>query len=77
MKRFEIPPNVEVNGAIVLAVVEVMGAFRSVAMRILEKNGIVNPHPDQWYPLRSWLDSFDTIIRDVGPNTLHMIGVIG
>lgn len=74
MKRFEIPPQVEVSGRIVLAVVEVMGAFRSVAMRILEKNGIVEPKPDHWYPLRSWLSSFDTIVRDVGPNTLHQIG---
>lgn len=74
MKRFEIPPHVEVSGNIVLAVVEVMGAFRSVAMRILEKNGIANPSSDEWYPLRSWLASFDTIVRDVGPNTLHQIG---
>ena len=74
MKRFEIPPQVEVNGLIVQAVVEVMGAFRSVALRILEKNGITDPKADNWYPLHSWLSSFDTIVRDVGPNTLHQIG---
>ncbi|MEM1178085.1 MAG: hypothetical protein AAGM22_07070 [Acidobacteriota bacterium] len=74
MKRFEVPPQVEVSGMVVLAVVDVMGAFRSVALRILEKNGIKDPQPDQWFPLRAWLSSFDTIVRDVGPNTLHQIG---
>ena len=74
MKRFEIPPHIEVSGRIVLAVVGVMGAFRSVALRVLEQNGIVDPQPVRWYPLRSWLASFDTIVRDVGPNTLHQIG---
>ncbi|MEM6793264.1 MAG: hypothetical protein AAF725_04750 [Acidobacteriota bacterium] len=74
MNRIEIPPGVEVRGAVVLAVVEVMGAFRSVALGILEKNGIVDPQENRWYPLRSWLSSFDSIVKDVGPNTLHQIG---
>ncbi|MCG8455307.1 MAG: DUF2378 family protein [Holophagales bacterium] len=74
MNRFKVAPEVEVTGAVVLAVVDVMGAFGSVARRILAENGIADPLPDRWYPLRSWLASFDTIVKDVGPNTLHMIG---
>lgn len=74
MNREQIPPHVEVRGSIVLAVVEVMRAFRSVALRVLEKNGIVDPQPDEWYSLRDWIASFDTIVQDVGPNTLHQIG---
>lgn len=74
MNRFRVAPEVEVSGSVVLAVVEVMGAFRSVALGILAKNGIVEPQPDQWYSLRDWLASFDTIIQEVGPNTLHMVG---
>lgn len=74
MNRFRVAPEVQVSGGVVLAVVEVMGAFRSVALRILDKNGISDPQPDGWYGLRDWLSSFDTIIKEVGPNTLHMIG---
>ncbi|MEM8930928.1 MAG: hypothetical protein AAGE94_07125 [Acidobacteriota bacterium] len=74
MHRDQISPNVEVRGAIVLAVVEVMRAFRSVALRVLAKNGIVDPQPDHWYSLKDWIASFDTIVKDVGPNTLHQIG---
>ena len=74
MQRDQISPHVEVRGAIVVAVVEVMRAFRSVALRVLAKNGIVDPQPDSWYSLRDWIASFDTIVRDVGPNTLHQIG---
>lgn len=74
MKRLPVDPNVEVRGAVVLAVVEVMGAFRSVALDILAKNEIPEPKPLAWYSLQCWLDSFDSIIKDVGPNTLHQIG---
>ena len=72
--RHPVDPSIEVCGAVVLAVVEVMGAFRSVALDILAKNDIVDPQPHYWYNLRSWLASFDTIITEVGPNTLHQVG---
>ena len=74
MTRYPVDPKVEVSGAVVVAVVEVMGAFRSVALSILAKNNIVDPKPHLWYNLRDWLASFDTIIAEVGPNTLHQIG---
>lgn len=74
MNRGPIDPNIKVHGAVVVAVVDVMGAFRSVALGILEKNGIVNPSVGRWYSLKQWLASFDSIVHDVGPNTLHQIG---
>ncbi len=74
MIRHPVDPKVEVSGTVVNAVIEVMGAFRSVALGILAKNNIVDPKPHLWYNLRDWLASFDTIIADVGPNTLHQIG---
>ena len=74
MTRHPVDPKIEVSGAVVLAVVEVMGAFQSVAVSILEKNHIVDPKPYRWYNLRDWLASFDTIIAEVGPNTLLQIG---
>lgn len=67
-------PQVEVTGGVVLAMVHVMGAFKSVALRILAKNGIVDPKPDRWYSHRAYLNSFKSIVEEVGPNTLLQIG---
>lgn len=72
--RHPVDPKIEVAGGVVVAVVDVMGAFRSVALEILAKNGIVDPKPFRWYNLKDWLASFDTIIKEVGPNTLHQVG---
>ena len=65
---------VEVRGSVVLSFVNVMGAFRSIALGILEDHGIVNPQPHLWYSLQSWLDSFATISDKIGPNTLFQVG---
>src|SRR5262245_55900026 len=54
--------------------VNVMGAFRSVAVRILSKNGIVDPRPDRFYPHTAFMGAFRTIGEEVGPNTLYQIG---
>ena len=74
MSRPMITPGVEVSGAVVLAVVNMMGAFRSLALDVLEKNQISEPRPNRWYNLKDWLASFDSILADVGPNTLSQIG---
>ncbi|MEM7586584.1 MAG: hypothetical protein AAF560_24560 [Acidobacteriota bacterium] len=67
-------PRVEVLGEVVLSFVNVMGAFKRIALGILEENGIVDPQPDQWYSQQAWLDSFRKIAEQVGPNTLYQIG---
>lgn len=38
-------PNAEVNGETVYSIVDGMGAFKSAALKILEKNGIKDPKP--------------------------------
>ncbi len=67
-------PKVEVRGVVVLSLVSVMGAFRSISLDALKKNGIVDPQPDKWYPQQAWLDSFRVIADKVGPNTLYQVG---
>ena len=67
-------PRVEVLGEVVLSFVNVMGAFKSIALDILQANGIEDPRADDWYPQQAWLDSFREIARKVGPNTLYQIG---
>jgi hypothetical protein len=68
-------PGVEVNGETVYAIVDGMGAFRSVALAILAENGIVDPQPGLWYPQQSWLNAFKKISEKLGANTLFNIGL--
>ncbi len=67
-------PRVEVLGEVVLSLVNVMGAFKSISLEALHENGIVDPEPDKWYPQQAWLDSFKVIAEKVGPNTLYQVG---
>ena len=66
--------KVEVNGETVLSVVDGMGAMKSMALTILEKNGIKDPEPGQWFKQQSWLNAFKQISESVGANTLSQIG---
>ena len=67
-------PGVEVNGETVLSVLDGMGAFKTMGLKILADNGIVNPVPGQWYSQQAWLDSFKAISQKLGPSTLRAIG---
>ncbi len=67
-------PSVEVRGDVVLSTINVMGAFKRIAIGILEDHGIRDLQPHRWYPQQSWLASFETIAKKVGPNTLYQIG---
>lgn len=67
-------PEVEVQGDVVLAFVNAMGAFRGIALGILADNGIKDPQSHLWYSQQAWLDAFRTIALEVGPNTLYQIG---
>ena len=66
--------NVEVNGETVLSVVDGMGAMKTMALGILEKNGIKDPKPGQWFKQQAWLNAFKQISNSIGPNTLSQIG---
>ncbi len=67
--------GVEVNGETVLTTVNAFpGSLKTMAMKILEKNGIADPQPGQWYSQVAWLDSFKEIAGKCGPNSLFQIG---
>ncbi len=66
--------DIEVNGETVLSVVKGMGIFHDKAYEILERHGIKNPEPGQWYPQQAWLDAFKEISVLVGQNALWEIG---
>lgn len=67
-------PDVEVTGALVIAVIEGMGDFRGMGEMILAQHGIRKPRADGWYPQQPWLDAFKTISERIGPRTLFAIG---
>lgn len=68
-------PEVEVNGETVLTTVNSFPEFmRSIALKMLEKNGIIDPKPGKWYSQKAWLDSFKEISEKFGVNTLFEIG---
>ncbi len=67
-------PGVEVNGETVLSVIDGMGAFKVMGLKILAEHGIVDPAPGMWYSQQAWLDSFKTIAAKLGPSTLRAIG---
>lgn len=68
-------PSVEVNGETVLTTVNSFPEFmRTIALQILERNGISDPQPGQWYSQKAWLDSFKEISEQFGSNTLFEIG---
>jgi hypothetical protein len=66
--------GVEVNGQAVLAIVNALDAGKSTRLKILSKHGIVDPHPNEWYSQKAWLDAFKEISEELGVHTLFAIG---
>jgi hypothetical protein len=66
--------NIEVYGQSVQALVNAMNALKLKAQRILATHGIEQLEAEKWYPMRSVLDSFDDILKQVGPFTTRAIG---
>lgn len=69
--------GIEVNGATIMAIVDGMGVFKSLAKKFFEKAGLpekIYAKDDIWYSQQKWLDAFKLIAQKVGPNTLFQIG---
>ncbi len=66
--------DIEVNGQTVLSVVNGLGEMKSLGLRILERNNIRDPEPNNWYSQQDWLNAFSYFAEKVGPNTLFLIG---
>ncbi|HEX8440551.1 hypothetical protein [Archangium sp.] len=67
--------QVEVYGRSVQALVDAMEFLTLKAQRILASHGIKSLEPEKWYPMRGVLDSFDDILKQVGPHTTRAIGL--
>ncbi len=74
--------GIEVNGTTVFAVVDGIGAFKSLAKKYLleagigtEKNGEYVIDLNGWYSHENWLKAFQNIARDIGDSVLKEIGM--
>jgi hypothetical protein len=67
--------DAEINGETISSIVNGMGVFRGSALKELEKHGIVEPQPGNWYNKQAWLNALKTIANTVGPATVFAIGL--
>ncbi len=66
--------NAEVSGQSILGFVNAIPVFREEMLQVLQKNGIDNLKPDEWYPMICNLNAYKEIGESYGANTLFAIG---
>ncbi|MCK4797210.1 MAG: hypothetical protein KAT05_07495 [Spirochaetes bacterium] len=73
--------NIEVNGQTVYSIVDGLGNFKSLAKKYLLSVGIGEEVDnelviklDAWYSHDKWLEAFESIAKEIGDNTLNLIG---
>lgn len=64
----------EVLSDIILEFLDSSGDFSNIASEILEKHGMKELKPREWYPFKEWLDAFKEISEKVGPTILYIAG---
>jgi hypothetical protein len=74
MTRSTLPNQVEVAGNSVQALINAMEFLKLKARQVLSAHGIESLEPDKWYPISSVIDSFNDILKEVGPHTTRSIG---
>ena len=67
-------PTVEVSGQSVMAVVEAMKLGQDRALKLLSDHGIGPVDPARWYPLSAVLNTYQTILKEIGPGTMRAVG---
>lgn len=69
-----IPPNVEVLGQSILAMIGGMELLKARAQRILAENGIAKLEPRAWYSMRNAIAAISSIEEKIGPVTMRAVG---
>ena len=59
----------------VTAIEEISAAFEAKVRNILAENGIEDLKPDEHYPVEAVAQSINQMAEDVGPKTIHKIGI--
>jgi hypothetical protein len=74
MTRSTLSDQVEVYGKSVQAIINAMEFLKLKARQVLSSHGISPLEPEKWYPINAVLDSFNDILKQVGPHTTRSIG---
>jgi hypothetical protein len=74
MNRNTPSEQVEVYGKSLQALYNAMEFLKLKARQVLTSHGIESIEPEKWYPLQAILDSFNDILKQVGPHTTRSIG---
>lgn len=66
--------NAEVIGQVILSFVNAVPGYTDTMWTILNKYGLKDIQPEQWYNCYMWLSGMAEIGENYGPNTLFAIG---
>ncbi len=74
MQSNVIPPEVEVLGQSIMAMIGGMELLKTRALKILADNGIPKLEPQGWYPMRNAVTAIRSIEEKIGPVTMRAVG---
>ncbi len=74
MLKYQAKPDAQTSGKNVLVTIQALGSFKGTASNYLEKCGLKDIKPDQWYPMQSYCDFFEMMADKAGAKTLYVIG---
>ncbi|WP_239014605.1 hypothetical protein [Archangium violaceum] len=74
MSNRVIPPEVEVLGQSIMAMIGGMELLQARAQRILAENGIPQLEPMRWYSMRKAITAIQSIEQKIGPVTMRAVG---
>jgi hypothetical protein len=74
MQNRVIPPEVEVLGQSIMAMIGGMELLKARALKILADNGIPKLEPQGWYPMSNAVIAIRSIEEKIGPVTMRAVG---
>ena len=74
MSKYQAKSDAQTIGKNILGTVQALGSFKGTAYSYLEKCGLLDLKPDQWYPMQSYCDFFEMLADSTGAKTLQVIG---
>lgn len=77
-------PDIEVRADAMNLFISAFAVFPSIARKYLQQKGLIRLDDDgklkpehQYIPLSIWLETFDAVLREIGPNALFKVGQSG
>ncbi len=74
MAKYQAKSDAQTIGKNILSTIQALGSFKGTASNYLEKCGLKDITPDQWYPMQSYSDFFEMMADKAGTKTLYVVG---